>query len=312
MARLDRQTFEELSVETGFQIDVLEKVYRLIELLREISDLELRNKLVLKGGTAINFLYFDYPRLSVDIDLDYIGAVEKEEMLEEREKILGTLERLFQAFDYETRERSSYALNRHDLFYENSAGNRDRVQVEINFLKRSTILEPREVEFSHPFDFASFPVLTLRGEELFGRKFSALAQRSSARDLYDVYELLSGGYEYDKATMKKCFLFSVCLDQDPRQIRSASEIMEAITYDDVRRRLLPLLQKDESIDLDQLKNKVQPLVKQFLTLNEGEAEFVTDLFEDGRYRPDLLFEETKYSRFLVDHPGIEWRLENMD
>ncbi|HXN21293.1 MAG TPA: nucleotidyl transferase AbiEii/AbiGii toxin family protein [Candidatus Dormibacteraeota bacterium] len=41
----------------------------------------LRNKLVLKGGTALNLFYLDLARLSVDIDLNYIG---REEMLSER------------------------------------------------------------------------------------------------------------------------------------------------------------------------------------------------------------------------------------
>ncbi|MCG2795115.1 MAG: nucleotidyl transferase AbiEii/AbiGii toxin family protein [Actinomycetia bacterium] len=35
-------------------------------------------KLVLKGGTALNLFYLDMPRLSVDIDLNYIGAAGRE------------------------------------------------------------------------------------------------------------------------------------------------------------------------------------------------------------------------------------------
>ena len=70
MPRLDRQMFEQLSKETTYQVDLLEKVYRLTELLKEITSTELKNILVLKGGTAINFIHLDLPRLSVDIDMD--------------------------------------------------------------------------------------------------------------------------------------------------------------------------------------------------------------------------------------------------
>jgi len=70
----DRKYFESLSEKTGFQKDILEKVYRLISLLKGIQeDGFLRKIPVLKGGTAINFLYFKLPRLSIDIDLNYVS-----------------------------------------------------------------------------------------------------------------------------------------------------------------------------------------------------------------------------------------------
>ena len=51
--------------------DTFEKVLRLCEILKFFDSSELfRNKLALKGGTAINLLFFYLPRLSVDIDLD--------------------------------------------------------------------------------------------------------------------------------------------------------------------------------------------------------------------------------------------------
>ena len=41
----------------------------------------------LEGGTALNMFVLGLPRLSVDIGLDYIGTVDREEMLAERPKI---------------------------------------------------------------------------------------------------------------------------------------------------------------------------------------------------------------------------------
>lgn len=177
MARLDRQMFEDLSERTGFQVDVLEKVYRLAELLQEIVEVGIGNQLTLKGGTAVNFLYLDLPRLSVDIDLDYIGSVEKEQMKKDREEIDDVLNRLFRTLNYKPTERTSYALQKYNLFYQNSAENRDRIELEINCLKRATILSPIRKTFDHPFDFEDFKVVTLQIEELFARKLTALAHR---------------------------------------------------------------------------------------------------------------------------------------
>ena len=68
--------------------DTYEKVLRLTDVLYYINTNEfLKNKLVLKGGTAINLLYTDLPRLSVDIDLDFTGDYTREEMLSHREEI---------------------------------------------------------------------------------------------------------------------------------------------------------------------------------------------------------------------------------
>ena len=86
-----RLTANELAREaaaTGFQAEPLEKVIILLELLEAIrSHPFLKDRIALKGGTALNLFKFDVPRLSVDIDLNYIGAVDREGMLAERPKI---------------------------------------------------------------------------------------------------------------------------------------------------------------------------------------------------------------------------------
>ena len=309
MVSLDRQTFEELSSREGFQVDVLEKAYRLAELLREITRTDMQEDLVLKGGTAINFMFFELPRLSVDIDMDYIGSVEKNIMKNDRETIHEILKRIFGILDYTPEERTSYALHDYNLYYENSAGNRDRIELEINYLKRVPILTTRKREFEHPFDFEKFQVLTLRTEELFGRKLTALVQRGTARDLYDIYRLLKTGLSYDEELMRKCFLFSLCLNRDPRGIDLTN--LEQITHSDVRKSLLPLLRKGETVDLDEMKEEVRPLVKDFLTYRDKEVEFMELLFEEKDYRPEILFGDMEFNSNLSQHPGIEWRIRNI-
>ena len=88
-----RLTANELAREaaaTGFQTEPLEKVILLLELLEAIrSHPFLKERVALKGGTALNLFRFDVPRLSVDIDLNYIGAVDREGMLADRPKIEG-------------------------------------------------------------------------------------------------------------------------------------------------------------------------------------------------------------------------------
>ena len=58
-----------------YKPEILEKVYRLLLALEQFMSVPyLRERLVLKGGTALNlFCFNEVPRMSVDIDLNYIG-----------------------------------------------------------------------------------------------------------------------------------------------------------------------------------------------------------------------------------------------
>jgi len=109
--------------------------------------------------------------------------------------------------------------------------------------------------------------------------------------------------------MRKCFLFSLCLNRDPRGIDLTN--LEQITHSDVRKSLLPLLRKGETVDLDEMKEEVRPLVKDFLTYRDKEVEFMELLFEEKDYRPEILFGDMEFNSDLSQHPGIEWRIRNI-
>lgn len=82
-----RLSIEHLTAEaasTGFRPEMLEKVIHLFDLLEGFTRHPyLKNQIALKGGTALNLFVFDLPRLSVDIDLNYIGVTDLETMLAE-------------------------------------------------------------------------------------------------------------------------------------------------------------------------------------------------------------------------------------
>ena len=85
------------ALETGFRPEIIEKVWHLMAILDGISIHPfLKERLVLKGGTALNLFFFDLPRLSVDIDLNYIGQFGRQEMLLERPEVEKALETVFQ------------------------------------------------------------------------------------------------------------------------------------------------------------------------------------------------------------------------
>ena len=109
---------------TGFRPDVLEKAAHLLGLLDTIrSHPYLKGKLVLKGGTALNLFVFNVPRLSIDIDLNYVGAEDREAMFAERPKIEQAVHAVFAREGFSVRRMpDEHAGGKWSLRYESALG----------------------------------------------------------------------------------------------------------------------------------------------------------------------------------------------
>ena len=84
-----------LAADSGFRPETLEKVLRLERLLNLMNRHPfLGPRLILKGGTALNLFYGRVPRLSVDLDLNYVGALEVDAMLRERPDVERAVEQV--------------------------------------------------------------------------------------------------------------------------------------------------------------------------------------------------------------------------
>jgi predicted nucleotidyltransferase component of viral defense system len=135
-------SYEKLAAETeatGFRSDVLEKVARLLGLLGAIrSHPFLKGKLVLKGGTALNLFVFEAPRLSVDIDLNYVGAEERDGMLVDRPLVEQALQAVFAREGLTVRRMpEEHAGGKWSLRYKDATGRNGNLEVDINFMFRN-------------------------------------------------------------------------------------------------------------------------------------------------------------------------------
>ncbi|PIJ63086.1 nucleotidyl transferase AbiEii/AbiGii toxin family protein [Mesotoga sp. H07.pep.5.3] len=71
--RLPRKTLFRPSGQIGYRQGILQKGSILLSFLYGVSRNEdLSSRFALKGGSAINLLLLRIPRLSVDIDIDYL------------------------------------------------------------------------------------------------------------------------------------------------------------------------------------------------------------------------------------------------
>ena len=187
MMQLDRLTLGRTAKELGFVRDTLEKVCRLVEVLKFFeSDELLTDALALKGGTAINLTIFDLPRLSVDIDLDYCRSIDRNAMLDDRENISNKISKYMTANGYTLSPKSKnyHALDSFVYEYINAGGVKDNLKIEINYMLRSHILPVEKRTLKLPGADEVVKVLSVAPLEIFSSKTVALLSRTAPRDLY--------------------------------------------------------------------------------------------------------------------------------
>lgn len=146
----------------------------LLEILKSMyDDPELRTIVGFKGGTAA-MLFYDLPRLSVDLDFDLLDADKKELVLEKMKTILerhGALR--------EAREK------RNTLFFLLSYAKGDRlIKVEISKRHDASRFEPK--------GYLGITALVIRPDDMIAGKLSALLTRRSLamRDVFDLWFFL--------------------------------------------------------------------------------------------------------------------------
>lgn len=136
--RLSRERLMAESEATGFRPEVLEKVIHLLNLLTVLQrHPALGGRLALKGGTALNLFFFGLPRLSVDIDLNYVGAAGREEMLADRDRVERAVQVVCRREELSvTRVPSDHAGGKWRLRYGSALGGSGNLEVDLNFMFR--------------------------------------------------------------------------------------------------------------------------------------------------------------------------------
>ena len=301
----------ELTENTRFPAENLEKVLRLRELLIEFHKHPiLEGKLVLKGGTALNLFYLNLARLSVDIDLNYIGHVDREATLKDRPEIVKAVEQIANGLGYQLQNGvDDYALREWHLNFKNHAGRSDRIQVEINFLMRACALPPRELEAASIGDTAPCRYLVLELEELFGGKAKAMIDRHHPRDLYDLHRFSTARLRHNPELLRKlAVLFASTMDHDLRTYHM--DRFKVFDQKELERLLYPLLRADDRPTAEEMLKTVSPLLATVFDHNR-ETSYL-EAMASGRYQPETLFpEQADIVERIREHPALLWKAANV-
>ena len=315
--QIDKKWLSKVAAQEGFVRDTLEKVCRLTKILQFINSNPLmKDCLALKGGTAINLTVFNLPRLSVDIDLDYSKETDREGMLEDRRLIIEDIEKYMSAEGYQKSDKSktSHSLDSMIFMYQNTAGVKDNIKIEINYSMRVHIypLVHRQIQTGGVLE--EFEVLSVDGTEIFGSKIKALLDRAAPRDLYDVdnmvrYGLFNGNEEKDM--LRKCAVFYMAVGNKEIPEKINLSAIDEITWYRIKTDLIPVKRKREKFDLDETKQRVKDQLEDMMRLTDAESRFLQE-FREKKYHPEYLFEDQAIVSRLEKHPMALWKMQDVD
>ena len=306
------ERLRDLSAETGFRPGSLEKVIRLAELVGSISRHPLLGQaLALKGGTALNLGYGAPPRLSVDIDLNYVASVERETMLRDRPEVERVLERLAARLGYSIqRSRDDHAARKLFLRYQNALGAPDRIEVDLNFLFRLPLGEVVTLTLWQPGDLERPQVAVVPAEELIAGKLCALLARAAPRDLFDTIRFPSRLPSiWGTARLRGLFVaLSGSLDHPPH--RYGPERLDRVDDKAVHTQLHPVLTSTDQPNAESLRRDTLRILVPMLELSAAERE-CTDRLQKGELQPALLFpDHPELADRLARHPALLWKAKN--
>ena len=256
------------------------------------------NCFALKGGTAINLFIRNLPRLSVDIDLAYIGFEGREKAFQNiNEALQRIVDNLNKVHLRAVLQKSPDNIAKIICHNDETA-----IKIEPNYTIRGFIYPPEKLSISdkvqEKYGFAAIKVISL--PELFGGKICAALDRQHPRDLFDVKYLLNN--EGITSKIKNGFIVSLLQHNRPPHELLAPNKQDISTMFEQEFQGM----SDESFTIEDCNNTFDTLVyKVKSALTPDDKQFLIDFFS-------LNEAWKKYDIPNIDKlSGVKWKIENL-
>lgn len=280
-------TIQDKATQLKYIKNNLETSIHLTHTLQAIYQNEyLKQSLLLKGGTAVQFYLEKVKRLFFDLDMDFILP------MEERKNFQTYLIENLRQQGYEQvspKSRFSYSLDSYCFPYYLENGNLNYLKLDINYSSNPHLYPMTRKEVIDK-DFELHQTISLVNiNELMGMKLASLQESGQIKDLFDLYQILTSNLEVEIEKVKKAYLFYMVLADCHDKIEKTDKI-NAITKREERKKLYPLIPKQSNPNLDKMKKEVLDYIKECSILTLEQREFIKN-FNQGQYHPEYLFTE---------------------
>jgi predicted nucleotidyltransferase component of viral defense system len=278
-----------------------QRVKLLLEILPYFS---VNKQIAIKGGTAINMFYRDFPRVSVDIDLVYLPINSRDETLIDIDNFLRKVTEILQM------KRPGIGIFPKKSVHNRLSGltieeNGLIVKIEPNTILRGSVypVEMREVQQSVLDEtgyegFINIQVLSL--EDLYGGKICAALDRQHPRDLFDIM-ILFEREGLTPAILKAFVVYLAGHDRPMNELLSPKRLdMREIFHKEF------IGMTDRSVTWEELADVREQLVQQIHTkLSLPERKFLVSI---KRGEPE--WDQLGISGIEV-LPSLQWKLMNI-
>lgn len=272
-------------------------------LLRILPSVMREEVFALKGGTAINFFWRDYPRLSVDIDLTYLPINNRKESLQDINdhltSIESTIHRIIPGIKTDPRKDSKSKL----IYGLNIRYNDASVKIEVNAVIRGSVYpsvrKRLSIKAEEVFEL-TVEVNTLSFEDIYGGKICAALDRQHPRDLFDIKLLFDNEGLTDN--IRKAFIVYL-ISHDRPMVELLNPGLKDIKSE---------YEKDfagmtaEPVKLDDLINTRIELIKRIKeSLTNNEIKFILSI---KNKKPEW---ELLGIAAVENLPAVKWKLMNL-
>ncbi len=301
---------------TGYRQEIIEKVVWLMHVLSAISeDSYLKHRLALKGGTALNLFYFPLPRLSVDADFNYIGAISIDDMLKERPIVEERIKKLLQRLGLTLiRNSQVHAGGKMTWRYASALGNQSTIEIDINFMYRVPLLPVHTKESIVLADQKIHQLQLLDFHEIAAGKLTALVDRGAGRDLFDAFHI----FNHPTLDIQQLRLLFVVYAAMSHKKNFLDLHVQAITADsiNIKNKLFPVL-KDDMYDsfhatkawVDELTRSVQGYFEQLLPFTQQERDFILSIQHNKKINPENITDDSLLIMTIKSHPALLWAIK---
>jgi predicted nucleotidyltransferase component of viral defense system len=309
MFQLTNKELDSFVKESGFLKNSLEKMFRLLDVLVTLkSNPVTKDAFVLKGGTALNLFILEFPRISIDIDLNYIHFVSKSDMLKERKLITSEIQKLFSSEYQIEMTKEVYALSQVAFHYQTMSSSTDTLKLDINYLIRIPLLNPKVRRFEHFGQDVEF--LCLDYQEILASKIIALLSRYTPRDVFDVYQMIVSPLNVDNRILRSLLIFySIVGDTNIFDLFNLK--FELVTQNDIQNKLSPMLRRRTYPDRGELVTRIEKFLTPFLALTDKETDAIHNFYNTGQLDFDIFFPQKQIQKKIRISPSLEWKIQNI-
>lgn len=313
--KISSQRLLQESEATGFRPEILEKAIHLLNLLTGFNQHPfLRDRVALKGGTALNLFILDLPRLSVDIDLNYVGAVDVSAMQSERPRLEEAITAVCsrEGLIVARSPGDEHAGGRFVLRYESALGGGGNLKLDINYMFRQPLWPVRRMDSYAHGTIGAVDIACVDIHELAAGKLAALLARHASRDLFDAHQLLTT-QQFDIGRLRLAFVVYGALNRKDWRTVSAGDV--GFSPNEIKNELIPVLRRTAAGDLPELMPRlvddVRDKLAMVLPLSDGESRFLSQLLDEGIIAPALLTDDHELGERIRNHPGLSWKAVNV-